>query len=251
MAPSWLTDPGDGLEVLHSLGICMDAQAERTYQGTLARFPDHAPADALPPMSRDRKIVRGINESAESFAARLIKWLDDHKVRGNPYALLEQLQAYLVIPTAVRTVDNRGNWFSIDEDGNRSALIDQGNWDWDGDTASWSRFWVIIYPPATLWVQGDPAIGDADLWAGEIGRAGYTIGSTATQEDVAGVRTIVRQWKPAGTLCLWIIVAFDPASFDPTDGAPPNPDGDWGIWHERVDPAVAVRLGTASFWDGS
>jgi hypothetical protein len=252
MMPSWLSSADDGLQVQHSLGITIDAQAERTYQGVKARFPDHCPADALPPMSRDRKIIRGINEPADAFAERLIRWLDDHRVRGNPYALLDQLQAFLQTAMVIRTVDNRGNWFTIDADGNRSALIDQGNWDWDGDTASWSRFWVILYPPSTLWLQDDPAWGDADLWGGEWGRAGYTWGSTATSDEVDGVRTIIRQWKPAGTLCLWIILAFDPTDFDPANGSPPNPDGDWGQWHEAgSDPAVPVREENASYWDGS
>ena len=252
MAPAWLTAPYDGAQVQYSLGVMLDAQVERTFQGTKARFPEHGPADALPFMGRDRKIIRGINEPAAAFAARLLRWLDDHRVRGNPFALLDQIRAFLQTDMLVRTVDHRGNWFTVAADGTRSLLLDQGNWDWDGAAASqWSRFWVILYPPTSLWLQDDPAIGDADLWAGEIGRAGYTIGSTATRDEVDGVRTLVRQWKPAGTLCLWIILAFAPTSFDPTAGAPPNPDGDWGIWHERVDPAVPVRLGTASYWDGS
>ena len=251
-SPSATVDEDEGERVQYSLGVTIDAFLERCRQGVLARYPEHCPADALAYHGRDRKIVRGINESADSYAERLLRWLDDHRVRGNPFALLEQLQAYCNVDLMVRTVDTRGNWFTIAADGTRSVLLDQGNWDWDGAAASeWGRFWVIIYPPATgeLWNQ-TPNWGDADLWGGEWGRAGYTWGSTATPDQVQAVRSIVRQWKPAGTTCEWVVLAFAPASFDPTDASPPNPDGDWGIWHERVNPAVPVRLGTASYWDG-
>lgn len=255
-SPSITVDKDDGERVQYSLGVTIDAFLERCRLGVLARFPDHAPPDALPHLGRDRRIVRGINESAESYAERLLRWLDDHRVRGNPYALLEQLRAYCNVDMMARTVDARGNWFTIAADGTRSASLDQGNWDWDGAAATqWGRFWVILYPPSdgSLWTQ-DPDWGDADLWSGEWGRDGYTWGSSATPDEVQSVRSIVRSWKPAGTTCEFVILAFDAASFDPTDSQEPVgdlPGGDWDINHELgSDPAVAARLSTATYWPG-
>ena len=254
LLPSWLTTD-DGELVHYSLGLVMDAYLERVWLGLRARHPDHAPPDALGHIGRDRKIIRGIDESAAAYAVRLIRWLDDHLIRGNPFALLEQLRAYCNVDMMARTVDRHGNWFTIDTDGTRSFSLAQGNWDWDGTSVSqWSRFWVILYPPSTLWTQG-PAWGAAALWGGAWGSTAHTWGSTATPDQVAAVRSIVREWKPAGTRCEYVILAFDPASFDPTDDAEPVgalPGGDWGINHELgSDPAVAARLADATYWPGT
>jgi hypothetical protein len=252
LAPSWLTS-GEGEAALYSLGLMMDTMAERYHDGLHVRYPDHAPDDALSRIGRDRKILRGINEPAASYAARLKLSLDYHKVRGNPFALLEQVRAYCQADVRVRTVDRRGNWFTIDTDGARSVLINQANWDWDGaPVAEWARFWLIIYPTAAglPWAVADDW-GDAALWgAGVWGTAAKTIGTTATANQVAGVRSIVRDGKPAGTTCEWIIVAFDDASFDPADPAV-DPSGDWGGWSiNNAGTQEPVRLDTARYWRG-
>ncbi len=242
LLPSWLST-GDGELVAYSLNVLLDWARERVRLGLLARFPDYAPADALGAIGRDRKIIRGIDEPAASYAVRLKRWLDDHLVRGNPWALLEQLRAYCNAPVMVRIVDRRGNWHSIAADGTRSRSMRTANWLWDTAPASprWARFWVIIYPTAA----GEPwAASEAGAWP-----SGGTIGTTATPEQVASVRQIVREWKPAGTRCEWIIVAFDPVSFDP---AAPEPDGTWE-WFGRDNAGSyeQARLDTARYWKGT
>jgi hypothetical protein len=254
LTPWWL-NTGEGELVNFSLGAMHDAMSERARQSVHARFPATTPPDALPRMGRDRKIIRGFNEPEATYRLRLLRWLDDHRVRGNPYKLMAQLRAYLTgYAVPMRTVDNRGNWYSVAADGTRSVVLDQGNWDWDGSPALWSRFWVILYPPADLWTEG-PNIGDADLWGGAVGGNGagiYTIGSTATPEQVKSIRSIVRQWKPAGTHCVRIIVAFDPASFDPADPpGPPLPDGTWKNHGTGYPVRLAARLQTARYWRGT
>mgnify|MGYP001581068077 CR=1 FL=1 len=250
LLPAWLLR-GDGGNVAASLGLMLDAFNARARLALLARFPSYAPDEpALAAMGRDRLIRRGINEPAEAYAVRLAAWLDDHRTRGNPFAMLRQLRAYLQAPCVVRTVDRRGNWYSIDAAGLRSSSIDTGNWDWDGTPASpdWSRFWVIIYPVdgTTPWaVSGD--WGDATLWgAGVWGNDDTTIGTTATPDQVNSVRAIVRDWKPAGTTCEWIIVAFDDATFTPAGAT--DPSGDWGNWSDGA--GAPVRLDTARYWKG-
>ena len=257
VAPRWLTE-GDGGLVGYALDLIKDAFVERVRLGLHARLPGGtvlgrtaptAPADALIAMGRDRRVVRGIFETSEEYAVRLRAWLDDQPQRGNPYALMRKLAEYTGPGPAFRTVDVRGNWYSRAADGTETALLAQGNWDWDGDVSGtrWSRFWAIIYPLG-LWDEGTQEWGDpsAQNW-GEIGLQN-TWGTSAPPEHVQTIRSIVSEWMPGGTRCVNIIIALDPASFDPTS---PEPDGTWARWSKEVGGVrVAARLNTARYWDG-
>jgi len=80
------------------------------------------------------------------------------------------------------------------------------------------------------------------------GVAGATWGSTATLDHVSDVRRIVSEWKPAGTRCRYVILAYDDASFDPSVA---TPDGQWGRYLEPdSDPTTSSRLQTALYWNG-
>lgn len=247
LGPDWLVNDGaDGELVGYSLGLMIDVFAERTRLGLLARMPETAPSDALPRMGRDRRVLRGRNESASSYAQRLLRWLDDRRTQGNAFALMDRLADYLGPVPSYRIVDARGNWYGRAANGTKSFLLDQANWNWDGvDPARWCRFWVIIYPNG-LWSQ-DTEWGavSGPSW----GSGSGSWGSTATPDEVQTVRRIVRDWKRAGSRCVNVIVAFDPASFDPTS---PEPDGTWGQ-ASKNDGGVQVpsRLGTAIYWDGT
>lgn len=252
LMPSWLTT-GEGALVHFAIGFVIDGFAKRWVRGLQARFPELAPEDALAALGRDRKIIRGIGEPREAYAARLVAWLDKHPKRGNPYALLEQIREYCQADVRVRTVDARGNWYTIDRDGTRSAELDTGTWEWDAmDPARWSRFWLIIYPTSAgePWEATAGEVGDAGLWGGVLGGTGLTVGTTATPEHVSKVRTIIRDWQPDGTRCEWVIVAFDDASFDP---ATPEPDGTWAGFGmiDGSDDMVVARLDTARYWRGA
>lgn len=255
LVPHWLSK-GDGERVLFSLGATMDAYLERVRQASLASMPSYAPPDALAPMGRDRGIVRGWNEPSDVYAARLLLWLDSHKGRGNPWALMDQLRGYLGVDMMIRTVDTRGTWCTRAADGTRSYSLDQDNFYWDSsyENTDFTRFWVILYPPSSLWVQ-NPEWGDADLFGGEWGLAGDTStwGSSATLDQVRSVRNIIAEWKPFGSRCVNIIVAFDPDSFDPASpGGAPMPNGSWGSPAKLVGGVwVPSRLSTAIYWDGT
>lgn len=246
LGPPWLVANGESGLVGYSLDLIKDAFVERALAGLVARFPEFAPDDALPLIGRDRRVIRGINEARATYEQRLVAWLDDRRTAGNPFSLMQKLAEYTGnTGCSFRTVDNRGNWFSRAADGTRSFLLSQPNWDWDGNAAAWARFWVIIYP-GSLWVQvdhwGDPGV----TWGG----GSRTWGSTATADQVASVRAIVADWKPAHTRCENIIVAFDPASFDPSSPAS-SPNGLWGRWSKNVGGTqVRARLSTAIYLDG-
>lgn len=247
LAPRWLTE-GDGELLGYALDILKDAFAERMRQALLIRFPEQgpdgtpAPADALAAMGRDRRVVRGLNETDASYVRRLKSWLDDRKTAGNAFALMARLAEYTGAGTSFRTVDNSGNWYRREADGSQSVLIRQANWNWDGDTAKWARFWVIVYGfrAAAGTFGGGASIG---------GSASATIGSTTTRDEVATIRAIIKDWKPAGTRCRNIILALDDASFDPSA---PEPDGSWGTWSENdAGTQVATRLRSARYFDGT
>jgi len=235
----------------YTLDTLADMFVQRVYEGLLARFPSTAPSDALPLIGRDRRVRRGRNESDDSYRARLPLWINDRNRWGTPFAMLAKLAEYIGANTGAsfRLVTNRGSWYSRAADGTESYLLDQGNWNWDGDTAKWARFWLIIYP-GTLW-EPAPAwgAGSSNTW----GATPFSWGSTATADEVASIRAIVDEWKMAGSRCVSIIVAFDPASFDPTSapGAPDMPDGTWHRPSKNVaGTQVANRLGTAIYWPG-
>lgn len=251
LGPERFTSDGESLLIGASLDVVKDGYFEVWRQSLLARFPETAPPDGLAQMGRDRRVIRGINESSESYAQRLLRWLDDRQTAGNAFALMQKLAEYTGPLCSFRTVDARGNWYSRSADGTLSLHLKEANWDWDGLPVGkrWARFWVIIYPNG-LWTEG-PGWGDDD--APTWGDAGTTWGSTATPEQVATIRFLIRDWKPDGTRCVNVIVAFDPTSFDPTAAlhAPGMPDGLWGSWSKNVDGVqVPARLSSARYWDG-
>lgn len=241
---------GDGGTFLDVLGTAIDAHARAALEGSRAWLPGLAPDDALPYIGRDRRIVRGFAESPNSYVGRLVRWLDDWKKAGNAYAMMRQLRGYLSpFAVRIRVVNNGGTWYTLNADGTTEYRRTKPapNWNWDGATSAWSRFWVILYPPAELWEPSSP------LGSGGVLGEGRTIGTTATREQVATVRALVRQWKPAGSRCPYIIIAFDPASFDPEGPpGPPLPDGDWKRHGKGGSgPRVRGRLATARYWKGT
>jgi hypothetical protein len=253
MLPRWLgggPDPKPGQEtedrlVIYSLGVLKDAFAERARQGLLARFPEYAPESSLAVIGRDRQIIRGVGESSAAYAARLIEWRypRGHRIRGNAFALLNQLAAYLQASVLLRTVDRRGNWYTRAANGVESYLWDQGNWDWDGRAVTnWSRWWTIIYH----WEPHPQLLG---AWGNELtpGR-GYTLGQTATPADVAAIGNLTAHWKPAGTRRETIVIAFDTDDFPPTgDGS--EPGGEWANYSANVAGVqTPVRRANARYW---
>ncbi len=258
IAPRWLTS-GEGGLVGYALDIVKDAFVERARLGLMARFPQNdptgqttAPPDALAALGRDRRVVKGISETDVQYAARLVQWLNDRRTAGNPFTLMQKLAEYTGPLCSFRTVDVRGNWYSRAADGTETSLLKEGNWDWDGDGTGtrWSRFWVIVYPNG-LWTPSLADWGDAagPDWGEPVG----SLGSTATAEQVSTMRFLVNDWKPAGTRCINIILAFDAASFGPTSissgsGMPSGVSGRWS--RNLAGVQVPSRVSTARYLDG-
>ncbi len=241
--PWWLRT-GEGGAIKFTIDRMLGAMSQRLYDGLLARFPSYAPDDALPYLCRDRRVTRGINEPRASIVARLLRFLDDLRVIGSPFALHAELRAYLQADVMIRTVDRRGNFFTTAVGGAQSVALNTLVWDWDGGALSaWSRFWVIIYP-----ADGVPWAASVGNVSGATWPAGGTIGTTATLDQVATVRQLVQEWSPAGTRCEWIIIAFDADTFGPTDPTAAGTYRNWGV-ADGADYVVA-RNTTARYWRG-
>jgi hypothetical protein len=258
LTPSWF-HTGEGEKLLYSLGLLVDASTERLRQGLNARFPTRSSV-ALDKIGKDRLIRRGYREPDALYAERLVRWRDAHRRKGTALELLRQVRAYLTYfgSVKVRLVDQSGNWFTIDEAGAETHEIGAGGWNWDGKprAGNWGRFWVIIYAPDT-WTQS-PVLGSPTLWgAGTIGLRvdpeadpsyeGYSIGVDGCPPIVpVELSQVIKDWKSLDSVCEWVVVAFDQASFTPGAG---EPDGFWGNWSRNIGGVqTSVRLASARYW---
>lgn len=194
-----------------TLGVLFDALTEGANQGVKARFPtsDTFPPDALPYVGAGKALERYPIDTDATYKARVLDAWDAWAQAGTPTAIVRQLAA-LGLTATIKENHTAG-------------------WNWDGSTANWSRFWVVITGhPWVGWTWGDGSIwGQPDL----------TWGSTATVDDVRSVRALVRKWKPAHVVCANIIVVLDAGTW-----AAEQPDGTWG------DPAN--RSAAAIYWNG-
>lgn len=250
--PRWFRNRRDksvAYRILATLGAGFDALFEWATQGFKARMPGLGTPTALAAIARDRGYIRGFAQSAAVFAGRLLGWREAWRHAGHPFEVLRQIRGYLA-PAGVRVrhVDNAGNWHTIEADGTEVRQTLPGSWDWDGNTAAWWRFWIIIYPPSDWQVW--PAFYELDptLWDGDLAGNGWTLGQQVTFGLAEDIRAIVRQWKAQHAVCPWIVIAFDPASFNPTD---PDtlPDGNWRYF-TKGSPKEPARFETARYWEG-
>jgi hypothetical protein len=244
--PGILAD-GEGAELGYCFGFTHDELAEWARHGVTCRFPLYGTDDALQAIGRDRQIVRGFAEGAEDYEQRLIGWLDSHLLGGNMFEMMDRLAKYLTgFAVRIRVVNNAGNWYTRDTDGSRSWLLRKHNWNWDGLTSAWSRFWVIIYPLSTgIWTDEGVWGDDSDHWGDPEG----VWGLSATPEQVSTMREIVRHGKPPWSRCEFIIVSFDDTAFNP---ASPEPDGLWGSWGKYVGGVKReARLDTVRYIQGT
>lgn len=261
LGPGWLVKDqitladGSTVEVdnrvLYAVLVLYDALIQRAKLGIKARFPGAgATADSLRYIGRDRLILRGPAEARDIYEARLRGAVEKHRTRGNAWRLMEQIRAYCSPhEVRIRVWTDRGKVYTLDRDGTESVNRET-DWNWDGlfgVDGVWSRFWVIIYPttgsPRQPW--------DQPLW-GAVNWGEFTWGSTATLADVQAIRAIVETWKPEGTHCRNIIIAFGDADFDPEDAAPPLPDGTWGpVSENEGGEQVPTRNENAAYWPGT
>jgi hypothetical protein len=235
LVPGWLSE-GDGGKVLYSLAVIKDVYVQRLRDGIKSRFPSYAGKSAQRLIGQDRGILRGRTETNEHYAARLRAWRypRGHRVRGNAFALLEQVTEYFG-GCYCYTVDVKGNWHTFN-DPNAPTQTEHGTgyaWDWDsakpggaglytpGDP--WARFWLVVdLTTADSTFSEHAAIADPECW--RVGDLSTTVGIKGmSPEDGQAIKSLVRSpftWKPAGTKSEYVIYMTEP-------GSSPVPDGTW------------------------
>jgi hypothetical protein len=161
VSPPWLQH-GWNEKLLFAVGAQIDAFSDALVAGVKMRFPNYYSAESLPLIGRERRIARGLLEDDATYASRLVRWLDDHKRRGGPYAMLAQLHAYFYPNDfQAQLVYRSGRRFSMDVDGN--VTRDDIPWSPDAMPDKWARWWLFIFtdaytPPLTDQEKADIAL---------------------------------------------------------------------------------------------
>lgn len=145
LAPPWLRRKV-GAAVLKGAGEAIEVQLDRTIEGIKKRFPDANSLEALDLLGRERRILRGPDEPATSFAERLILWWDSHLLRGGPYALLTQTHEFFkdTDNLPIDLINNSGSAYRIDTAGVITRAPIDG-WTGDGNLPEkWARIFLLF-----------------------------------------------------------------------------------------------------------
>lgn len=224
-------------------------------------------SDVLAYHARDRGISIYSSEPDLSKRYRLSRWRQLKKRRGSHVGELENLQPFWlatqasVLPT-VRIVhqDNKGTpsavWYTLSPSGTVAVhRATTSNFNYDGQAAKWSRFWVILHLPP----------GYSSMIVYDDGTSVYDGGAVYDGVTALAIRDIVANIKEAkaahSRLAAVIATTLQPTDpipdcagthypFDPsdtsqalTDGATSLPVGNWG---SIIDPYT--HLPTRPSW---
>lgn len=228
ISPSWLKR-GRAEKFLYAFGVHIDLLGDSLVAGVKSRFPGLYSDDSLPVIGKERRIRRGRNETNEVYATRLLRWLDDHRVRGGHVALLAQLYAHFAPSNfQIDLVYYSGRAFSMDTDG--EVTWTDIDWSPDPETARWARWWLFYDWPTS--------VGDDGLWgdAGTFGDGGVW-GSDLTETEVTDLRMVPKEWNAAHALGK-VVLLPDGAELW---GFPAGTWGDAGVW--GGDDPVILEVG--------
>jgi hypothetical protein len=248
--PSWLST-GDGGLLLQAVTSLIDIQVQRARDGLEARMPSRAGASALALFGATRGILQGRNETDAHYAARLIGWRYPlgHRVRGNAFALLDQICEYwggvrCYTTDARATVHLRGatsvasTTYSRDAEAYEyGSSLNFSSWYTEDHAVNWSRFWVVVcVTPEVPAVTAAQDYGDLSLWGGATGTPGYCVGLAGwVPDDTTAMRKLMRPpwaWRPAGTSPEWMIAQV--SDWTATAPPPPAPTALWVHWSSNV-----------------
>lgn len=138
--PTWLQGTY-GFRFLYSIALQLDALLDALIAGIKLRFPGLYSFESLPYVGRERRIRRGREESDENYSTRLLRWREDHKTRGNAYALLAQLYAhYAPSNFVIQLVYKSGRRFTMAVDGTITVDYVAPS----APQAQWAR-WTLFY----------------------------------------------------------------------------------------------------------
>ena len=245
ISPRWL-QRGNAQRLLFALGVHVDAFADALVAGLKQRLPGLYSPDALPLLGRERRIRRGLWETDAVYASRLLRWLDDHRRRGGPYALLAQLRAtfapsnfpieLLYYPTAL--LGGEARRYSMDADG----VVERDSVPWipDDDATHWARWWLIYHWPSPILGDGtwdDPGLWDPALSEGGGGQPLGVWDSDLTLDEVVALRTVPAEWNAAHAFGYLVLL---PATVELWDYPLGNWDDADGIWGDLTGAGAAL-----------
>lgn len=190
ISPVWLRGPIGG-GILYAIAAQLDALTDGLRAGVKMRFPGLYSNESLPIIGRERRIRRGRFETDLTYASRLIPWLDHHRRRGGPYAMLSQLFAhYAPSNFAIELRYASGRRFQMDTAG---AVV-RGDIVWTPPgVGGWARWWLIYQWPNVInddGVWGDPGTwGDGGVWGCDLPSA-----------EVRDIRLVPREWNAAHSI---------------------------------------------------
>jgi hypothetical protein len=190
VVPWWagheLSRPG---KLLWAIALHADALIDACYAGLEIRFPMLHSPETLSIIGRQRRIRRGPDETDDVYASRLSRWWDDHRRRGGPYAMLEQIRAYFdPVAFPVQLIYRSGRRFSMPVGG--SITYDDIVWNPDALPEKWARWWLYYEWPTPI--ASDGTWGDPGTWSD-----GGVWDSGLTPEEVADLRAVPREWNAA------------------------------------------------------
>lgn len=260
------------------IGELADQLTQSAVDALRLRFPSRTPSEAsLAQIGRDRLIPRAPNEPAESYARRLILWLDLWSLAGTRLGLSYALQSY-VFPgyPRIRIVTRDQLWSTLDEGASRdmnpleacslpctpepNLITSPYRWAPPIGSVTRAPFWLHSGTPLEFdWDSvSHPAYASRyfDYWVfvyrdsyefqGE-----YNSGITYNSNTCWGLdidpgtiqvfRELIRLYSRAGSHCMAVLFPRTNAMYDPEVGPDADwPDGRWG-W-ESVDNGFGVSV---------
>uniref|UniRef100_A0A6M3IL98 Uncharacterized protein n=1 Tax=viral metagenome TaxID=1070528 RepID=A0A6M3IL98_9ZZZZ len=246
--PPWLLRT-TGARYLFAMLAPADAVLEWALQGAGARRPSQCDESVLPALGTARGISRGMLESAAAYRRRLLLWRATGRRAALGYGLLAHVAGILSpAPVLLRIVTNSGVMYERSRAGVYS--VSTVSWDWDGDAASWSRYWLLVYPgpavpPATdpvgadraawgYWTGGTWGDDESGAWGLDIPRPGdyaYQATRTTSMPSVTtalidSIRAELARRQPPHAMCHGIMIGLDDTIF-------PTVAGDYEQWSAR------------------
>jgi len=243
--------------LVQSLGLTLTQEIEELGQGLRMAQPYRCDPSALPYLARDRGIYTFATEPEDLQRWRLAHFWQAGRQRGTHQgelrAVLPFFAGWATLLPKLKIVHQHpggdATWHTLDASAiagtATGAEIDAapytwtrtaGNWDWDGVPTAWSRFWLIIHidglglPAQPEW-DGGQLWDDGEIWDGVF-----------TYDQITDLVAAINMVKSAHSALWGIILATDPASFDPTASPTTDPDG-WtslpaGQWYSTIDPVT-------------
>lgn len=239
---------------LESVGLLFDNSIESFSQGLQLSQPLRCDPSSLPYMSGDRGIRVYPTEPIASQRYRLSQWYQLRRQFGTHVGEMRNLQPFFLPSTPIiRTVHQAGDgststWHTLDAAGTYTVHR-AANWNFDGVAAKWSRFWVIVYVDQLGLTQ--PNWDGGELWdGGQVWDGWYD--TTAIDDMVAAINDA----KSAHSVLWGVILAPDPATFDPTASVVVDPDGwsnlpagNWGYITDPVTGQYTRQIGASWVYD--